>query len=139
MLALNIVSIEDSGKITYLNSDLIRYNKNNYKYHILGEDLQITDNAPNIDDYRNTVSSGYNVFKSKISGKLAILAELIMIDSCSVTHSIDVSKAPELKIIAHTTVSYDNTYEKYNSIPKVSYFYLQDSQGYIPIAEGDPN
>lgn len=137
MLALNIVSIEDSGKITYLNSDLIRYNKNNYKYHILGEDLQITDNAPNIDDYRNTVSSGYNVFKSKISGKLAILAELIMIDSYSVTHSIDVSKAPDLTITAHTTVSYDNTYEKYNSIPKVSYFYLQDSQGYIPVAEGN--
>jgi hypothetical protein len=34
------------------------------------------------------MSSGYSVFKSKISGKLAILAELIMIDSYSVTHKI---------------------------------------------------
>jgi hypothetical protein len=41
-----------------------------------------------LDSYRNVLNSGYSVFKSKTSGKLAILAELIMIDSYSVTHSI---------------------------------------------------
>jgi hypothetical protein len=40
------------------------------------------------DNYRNVLSSGYSVFKSKTSGKLAILAELIMVDSYSVTHSL---------------------------------------------------
>jgi hypothetical protein len=41
IIALNIVSIEDSGKITYLNSDIIRYdvykNGNTYNFHILGK------------------------------------------------------------------------------------------------------
>jgi hypothetical protein len=42
ILTLNIVSIEDSGKITYLNSDVLRYDKTigdkTYNYHILGSD-----------------------------------------------------------------------------------------------------
>ena len=41
ILALNIVSIEDSGKIVYLNNSVKQYNVDvnnvNYKYHILGE------------------------------------------------------------------------------------------------------
>jgi hypothetical protein len=49
IIALNIVSIEDSGKIIYLNSDVRTYEKINsfnigdlpytdvYKYHILGK------------------------------------------------------------------------------------------------------
>ena len=48
-IALNVVSIEESGKIVYLNSDLLQYEldhtveneTNTYKYHILGK---ITDN-----------------------------------------------------------------------------------------------
>ena len=61
-----------------------------YKYHIAGQQSKIEFNPEtiDIDSYRTTLSSGYNVFKSKTSGKLAILAELIMIDSYSVTHSI---------------------------------------------------
>ena len=100
ILALNIVSIEDSGKITYLSSDVIHYEyeytneddtTNTYKYHILGKSIT-TDNTlstPDLDAYRNVLSSGYNVFKSKTSGKLAILAELIAIDSYSVTHRVE--------------------------------------------------
>jgi hypothetical protein len=41
MIALNLVSIEESGRIVYLNSDLLQYNKTYnqdvYKYHILGK------------------------------------------------------------------------------------------------------
>jgi hypothetical protein len=49
VIALNVVSIEDSGKIVYLNSDIRSYEVVNdykvdgtnhsaiYKYHILGE------------------------------------------------------------------------------------------------------
>jgi hypothetical protein len=51
-------------------------NKNNWNQEV------------DIDEYRNTLSSGYSVFKSKTSGKLAILAELIMVDSYSITHSV---------------------------------------------------
>jgi hypothetical protein len=36
ILALNVVSIEDSGKIVYLNSSIRQYDNGDYKYHILG-------------------------------------------------------------------------------------------------------
>jgi hypothetical protein len=108
-----VVSIEDSGKITYLDSTLRQYEKTtslgNCKYHILGSDK--TDNnemtKPDIDVYRNVLSSGYNIFKSKTSGKLALLAELITIDSYSVTHSIvpNPDSDNEFDIYIHTEVS----------------------------------
>ena len=102
ILALNIVSIEDSGKITYLDSSIKKYKVTktikdgfankivNYRYHILGRsNVDQPLNNQDLDDYRNVLSSGYSVFKAKTSGKLAILAELIMIDSYSVTHKIE--------------------------------------------------
>jgi hypothetical protein len=36
IIKLNVVSINDSGKITYLNSDLRNYATANYNYYILG-------------------------------------------------------------------------------------------------------
>jgi len=65
-----------------------------FKYHILGQmgknaqTNKFDQSAINLNEYRNVLNSGYSVFKSKTSGKLAILAELIMIDSYSVTHSL---------------------------------------------------
>jgi hypothetical protein len=38
-----------------------------------------------VDSYRNILSSGYSVFKEKTSGKLALLAELVTIDTFSLT------------------------------------------------------
>jgi hypothetical protein len=88
VIALNIVSIEDSGKIVYLNSDLLQYDVPNswtvtnedgssetknamFKYHILGGMIPGESQMAkeDIDSYRNTLSSGYSVFKSKTSGK----------------------------------------------------------------------
>jgi hypothetical protein len=67
------------------------WNSNTYRYSILGTDLanQNPNQPVDIDEYRNTLSSGYNVFRSKISGRLALLAELVMIDSFSVTYSLE--------------------------------------------------
>jgi hypothetical protein len=48
------------------------------------------------------LSSGYNVFKSKTSGKLAILAELIMIDSYSVTHNVIPQKDENGEVVNST-------------------------------------
>ena len=150
VLALNIVSIEDSGKIIYLNSDLRQYSKTigsddsavEYNYHILGEDIQgdggFEHKAIDIDSYRNVVSSGYNVFRSKTSGRLALLAELIMIDSYSVTHSIRPTKdingdvvAGSFDVLLHTEVSPNLTSENFATAPKLSYYHLKESQGYI--------
>lgn len=149
MIALNVVSIEDSGKIVYLNSDLRKYevNKNGatYNYHIIGEMNQtsnITQENIDIDAYRNVLSSGYNVFKSKTSGKLAILAELITIDSYAVTHSLqptcdehgNILKG-EFDIVIHSEIEPKLTKENYITAPKLAYYYLDKSQGYLQVSE----
>lgn len=153
VIALNIVSIEDSGKIIYLNSSVRSYEiannytkdgnlyKDLYKYHILGtmaESDGVYNQKVDIDDYRNTLSSGYSVFKAKTSGKLAILAELIMIDSYSVTHSVQ-PKVDEFgdtvegafDVILHTEVTPELNEHNYYLAPKLQFYYLENSQGYL--------
>ena len=157
VIALNVVSIEDSGKIVYLNSDIKKYTSTNtyskevngepvefkdvYKYHILGEMPKNGDTyeqaSVDIDSYRNVLNSGYSVFKSKISGKLAILAELITIDSYSVTHSLIPKEDAEgsFDIVIHTEITPEITSENYNTVPKLQYYYLKDSQGYLQASD----
>lgn len=142
IIALNIVSIEDSGKIVYLNSDVRQYQKGNYSYYILGEKENTSSLSPDdIDSYRNVVCSGYNVFKSKTSGKLAILAELIMIDSYSVTHSIKQNplRDNQFDIYIHTEIEPQLTNKNYFSCPKLKYYYLQKSQGQLQIYDENKN
>ena len=160
VIALNIVSIEDSGKIVYLNSDLLQYDVPNswtvtnedgssetknamFKYHILGGMIPGESQMAkeDIDSYRNTLSSGYSVFKSKTSGKLAILAELIMIDSYSVTHRIEPKKVNgeiiegSFDIIIHTDIEPKITPHNYLTVPKLQYYHLSNSQGYIQTSD----
>lgn len=132
MLALHIVSIEDSGKIIYLNSEVRTYKNNNAEYHILGSDLSSAENSKqDIDAYRNVLSSGYNVFKSKTSGKLAILAELIMVDTYSVTHSIIPQENKNIcDIVIHTEVNPRRS-DSDTTSPQMEYHYLKHSQGYF--------
>ena len=138
-LALNVVSIEDSGRIVYLNSDIRDYTKGDFTYHILGslEGTFGNNSTLDLDDYRSTISSGYSVFKSKTSGKLAILAELVMIDSYSVTHSIVKNSDQEnsdhaaFDVIIHTEVEPAVDATNYNVVPKLKYYYLKHSQGYL--------
>ena len=138
-LALNVVSIEDSGRIVYLNSDIRDYTKSGYTYHILGSlEGEFGNNSQlDLDDYRSKVSSGYSVFKSKTSGKLAILAELVMIDSYSVTHSIVKNGDPEndnqvaFDVVIHTEVEPAINENNYTVAPKLKNYYLKKSQGYL--------
>lgn len=146
-IALNVVSIEDSGKITYLNSDLRNYNTANGTYHILGtkEPNNQESVKKDIDDYRNVLSSGYNVFRSKTSGKLAILAELVMIDSFSLTHNVipktftkyEGDSAEEMvdpgyfDVVLYSDIAPQVTTENFNTVPKLRYYYLKESQGYL--------
>ena len=61
------------------------------------------------------MSSGYSVFKSKTSGKLAILVELIMIDSYSVTHSVKRgSEEGEFDVVIHTEITPTLDSDSYN-------------------------
>ena len=137
IIALNIVSIEESGKIIYLNSSIKKYECDSdgetYKYHILGEtntnsfDQQSVD----LDSYRNVLNSGYSVFKQKTSGKLALLAELIMIDSYSVTHSLYPNEQNGFDVILHHEVYPTINSSNWLTVPKLRYFYLENSQGYL--------
>jgi hypothetical protein len=84
------------------------------------------------------LSSGYNVFKSKTSGKLAILAELIMIDSYSVTHGLiprnDGSNIYDIVIYSEISPELNN--ENYNINPKLKYYHLKNSQCYLQKNDG---
>ena len=80
---INIVAIEDSGKINYLNSDLKWYND-----FYINQESTSNSNKPDIDSYRNILSSGYSVFQSKVSGKLAILLELERIQTFNSTYEV---------------------------------------------------
>ena len=153
ILALNIVSIEDSGKIAYLDSSIQIYEAtrvitdgwinrvSNYRYHILGRsNVDQPLSNQDLDEYRNVLSSGYNVFKSKTSGKLAILAELITIDSYSVTHKIEEVKdengqtiPDKYNVVLYPEVSCDETNTKYGVTPKLSYYYLEESDGILQL------
>lgn len=85
-IRISLVAIEDSGKINYLDSTLKWYGSGNNTYYInKGAD---NVNKPDLDSYRNLLNSGYSVFQSKVSGKLAILAELERIDSFDCTYNI---------------------------------------------------
>ena len=80
LLRLHLVSIDTENKITYLDSSLKWYSNN---YFI--PNLEEQSGVPNLDEYRSLTSSAYNIFNSKVSGKLCILAELETIDSFSCT------------------------------------------------------
>ena len=78
-----MVSIEESGKITYLDSSTKWY-KDNHFY--ISNSKKIVD-TPDLDSYRTMVSSAYSIFSSKVSGKLALLVELEKITGFSCTWS----------------------------------------------------
>ena len=98
---INVVAIEDSGKINYLNSDLKWYDD----FYINQESTR-NSNKPDIDSYRNILSSGYSVFQSKVSGKLAILIELERIQNFSSTYEVLKSSAKQTDSIEPTNVNF---------------------------------
>lgn len=89
LLNIKVVSIEDNGKMTVLDSNVkwydLKNNENdepkNYFKFIPNEE----NNAEKIDldQYRSVVSSAYNTYSSKVSGKLALLIELEKISGFS--------------------------------------------------------
>lgn len=85
LLKLKVVSIEDSGKIVDLGASVKWYDED---YYLASLESNKTTGKPDIDSYRSLVSSAYSVFQSKVSGKLAILAELEAIDGFSCSYDV---------------------------------------------------
>ena len=82
---IHIVSIEDSGKIIYLDSSVKWYE--DIHYYIQSQ-VQNSEGKPDLDSYRSLVNTAYSIFQSKVSGKLALLVELEKINSFSCSHSV---------------------------------------------------
>lgn len=92
-VTIRVVSIGDDGKITYLDDSLkwTQLSTSGDDYYIKESNLEQDSIKKDIDSYNKLVSSAYNVFKSKVSGSLALLFELKTIDSFTATWSATVS------------------------------------------------
>lgn len=89
-LKIHVIAIEDSGKINYLDSSIKWYKSgelNNPSDYFIRTSIEKTG-KPDIDSYRNLLNSGYSVYQSKISGKLALLIELEKIEGFSCTYTV---------------------------------------------------
>ena len=86
LMKIHVIAIEDSGKINYLDSSVKWYESNPDYFIRLSTGLGVSQ--PDIDTYRSLLNSGYSVFQSKISGKLALLVELERITGFSATYNV---------------------------------------------------
>lgn len=93
-IKLHIVSIQESGKITYLDSTTQFYevtsseknNQTSFQIPVYKENnFSLKED---IDTYREKVANNYSVFSERISGKLAILAELETINTFNCGHKV---------------------------------------------------
>lgn len=86
-LNLSIATIDSNGRIIKL-SNLKRYKSNDQSIqgdYIIAKGSQESF-EDDIDTYRKTIESAYNIFSSKISGQLYIIAELELINKFNVTY-----------------------------------------------------
>ena len=85
-LELYFATITDEGKIARLpRLRDYKYDNDSNKQYIIPEMADKPDGTPDVDSYRNLVESPFNVFNSKVSGELLLIAELVTIDSFSVS------------------------------------------------------
>lgn len=76
LLNIKVVSIEDSGKMTVLDSNVKWYDTDDVDKYFKFCKTNDVNTSVDLDSYRTIVSSAYNTYSSKISGKLALLIEL---------------------------------------------------------------
>ena len=79
LVKIHVVSIEESGKINYLDSSVKWYDNltDGVKTpYFISNSVSSNRDKIDIDSYRSLISSGYSVFSSKTSGQLALLVEL---------------------------------------------------------------
>lgn len=81
-MKLSLGTITSSGQLVTFG-DLKQYyiNKDKDKpYHIMQYDGTSNGGKPDLDDYQSLIEQPYNVFNSKISGKLVLIVELVQFD-----------------------------------------------------------
>lgn len=109
-LKLDIGTITDTGKLVKFEN-LKEYNiSNRGKYHIFqytGESAQ----KPDLDEYRSLVSQPYNIFSSKISGTLVLIAELVQFNDFEISlhHKFD-NSGDHKKYVPSVTFNFTGEY-----------------------------
>ena len=108
LVKVHIVSIQDDGKLIYLDNDVQWYPTNtknideeqyknpksdiNNSFPISTEEFLDKDgimkDLHNLDEYRHALNCQYSVFQQKVSGKLGILLELESINNFNCGHKI---------------------------------------------------
>lgn len=88
---LSIGAVTDAGKLIVFNQ-LKKYKVGNKEFEIFEYNPKNNSGKPDLNDYRSIVSQPYNIFSSKVSGRLAIIAELIHCDtfSANIKHNFKV-------------------------------------------------
>lgn len=109
---LSFATITDEGKIVKL-SNLRTYRVNGINGEYIVPEISYNGNKPNLDSYRSLVESPYNIFNSKVSGKLLLIAELVTIDEFNVSISCefvgpDTAELKDVKISANISYTSDN-------------------------------
>lgn len=125
-LRIHVIAIEDSGKINYLDSSIKWYKSgelNNPSDYFIRTSIEKTG-KPDIDSYRNLLNSGYSIYQSKISGKLALLIELEKIEGFSCTYTVYSKNTT-------TVVNSENTTDSENTTNTKNYGNIEYKQYYI--------
>lgn len=89
-LTLELATLDSNGRLIYLK-DLNKYDHpSNGRQYILKVKEDDSTNTPtqNVDDYRNIIGADYNIFNTKISGQLYLVAQLNVPDNFNVTYNI---------------------------------------------------
>lgn len=135
-ITIHVVSIGEDGKITYLDDTLNWFNKTNddgsrSDYYIRESDIPSDQIGQwDTDEYRTLTSTAYNVFNSKVSGELALLFEVRIIDSFSVTWDATVSSidSDENGNDKEATITFNINYTSNNQEINLKYVIITDSE-----------
>lgn len=126
-IRLDIGTITDTGKLVKF-SDLKEYNLGNgKKYHIYEyEGKESGTLKPDLDDYRSLVSQPYNVFNSKVSGRLVLIAELVQCNTFDIELSHMFSQDEKKDYIPNVTFNFGGGYPFIPSSVKCEFELLKD-------------
>ncbi len=129
-VTIHVISLGDDGKITYLDdSQKWNYETNEMQYYIKGiNNISTDDIKKDIDDYRSLVTTAYNIFNSKVSGELALLFEVEIIDSFELTWDAEVVDINTTKYDKKATIYFNTNWSSSNSIINPRYLVLSTSK-----------
>ena len=110
-IRLYIGTITSDGKLVIFNN-LNRFKIDSESEYYIYQYDSSTGSEPDLDDYRSLVSQPYNIFNSKISGELVVIAELVQCTSfeAEISHKFDEYK----RYIPNVTFKFGG---EYNYLP----------------------